>query len=202
MQGIPRGGEYVGNTLPAALKRLAALVVCLVVAGCGGESPSSPSPTPTVSYASELQLCIDQTNQYRASVSRPRPDALIRPRDVRGRSRPERRDSARRPPALHSNQRRGRRVCRERDSVVAPQYPWQRPRGRRTGTGWHVGRRARRRSPREHARALHGDRVWRVRQWERSYGGSGVPVAAASAQGKASSSGQSRSLNPLLSAAG
>lgn len=71
MQWIPRGGEHAGNTLPAALKRLAALVVCLVVAGCGGESPSSPSPTATVSYASELQLCIDQTNQYRASVSRP-----------------------------------------------------------------------------------------------------------------------------------
>ena len=52
------------------MKRIAALVLSLVVAGCGGgESPTAPS-APSVPHQNERQYCVDRTNQYRSQVGR------------------------------------------------------------------------------------------------------------------------------------
>ena len=64
---LARGSSYC----VVALTRFAPLVVCLVVAGCGGgESPTAPSAS-SVPHQNERQDRVDRTNQYRAQVGRP-----------------------------------------------------------------------------------------------------------------------------------
>lgn len=53
------------------IRRALPCVLCVLTVGCGGGSnPAGPSdpPVPVVAYAAEVQLCVDQTNVYRATL--------------------------------------------------------------------------------------------------------------------------------------
>jgi uncharacterized protein YkwD len=50
--------------------RLAVFGGCLLATCCGAGGGGGPSPGSVQRYALELQLCVDVTNQYRASVGR------------------------------------------------------------------------------------------------------------------------------------
>lgn len=47
-------------------------LVGLAGAACGQmQSPSAPTPVSTTNFAAELALCVERTNDYRASIGRP-----------------------------------------------------------------------------------------------------------------------------------